>query len=704
MALTQDTSASVADGGTVAFASNLAANALLVAIISFADATTSVVGITDTRGNNWQLARRQAAATKGIEIWYAANANAGADTLTCDWSATATAQVRIAEFDGFAGGVLVDQTAVGANDTTSPQLAGSITTTKAVSVAIAGLRFSSNFSITSWSDSFTALAGGVATNRLGAAYRVTATQPLTLPPAATCAANEDTIGVVANFYADPTLARDVGDDALKLADVVLATLDPLRAELAEGVSVTDTLTIGLELNAEVAEALTPADVLVASRDLTAELSESLTPVDQRPPNASLTGGVEDLNPPLLTETLLLDDIGQGVVEIIDHDGIKIVDGPVVAELVGGDLAVAVGEEGVRLADTLSAASDLTATSQEDLRMVDVVEAALQIAVQVGDETIRITDSLTASRDLTASLQEDLKVSDADLTVTLVEEGALAASISETLRLTDAATVTEDPLEASVAEGMRLSDVAIPALQLAADVGTEALLMLDTAAALIDPEEAALSETLRISDTVQASRVDEGTIEANLLETVLLSDTIAAAVDPMEASVQEALSIADALSAAMDLVASQSESVRLADVAAAVMDLSVALAEAITVSDVVSASRDLEASQAESARVQDSDLSVALFEASDLVANPSELLHLADTVEAQLDHLSAVVTETARIADAVLAERGAAAAITSIAFSGEAMSVGTFGDEAMSGNVFGDEAMSDQVFSDEELLP
>lgn len=201
MSLIQERAAAVADGGTIAYTSNVGANRGLFAIVTFGDATTSVVDLTDTIGNNWQLAVRQAAATKGVEIWYAPSGAGGANTVTGDWSATATAQVVICEFDGFANGVSVDQTAQGANDTTSPQLAGSVTTTQATSVVLAGLRFTTAFTVNSWTTGFTAFSTA-AINRTAAAWdEVTSTG--TYAPEATCAADENTVGAVANFYETP---------------------------------------------------------------------------------------------------------------------------------------------------------------------------------------------------------------------------------------------------------------------------------------------------------------------------------------------------------------------------------------------------------------------------------------------------------------------------------------------------------------------
>jgi len=200
MAFVQSNVGSIADAGTLAYSSNVGSGVALFAVLSFTGVTAEGLGITDTLGNTWTLVRRFATASKGIEIWKAHCPTGGANTLTFDYDEAITAQIIISEFDGFTNGVSTDQQADGANDTTSPQLAGSITTTQAIGVALAMLRFTSNFSVTSWSAGFTAISG--VTNRTQAAYLVTGTTD-TLAPAATCAANEDTIGIVANFYETP---------------------------------------------------------------------------------------------------------------------------------------------------------------------------------------------------------------------------------------------------------------------------------------------------------------------------------------------------------------------------------------------------------------------------------------------------------------------------------------------------------------------
>lgn len=166
MALVQDDVGTVADGGTLVFGSNVAAGSMLGAVIAVSDLDNSyaVTGITDTRGNTWALARREASLTNAqvVEIWYAWNPNAGANTLTFDWNEANSAQVLIYEFDSFPNGVSIDQQNGNSATAAATFNYGSITTTQAVGVSIAGGRITNAFNATleALGDSFVALTYG----------------------------------------------------------------------------------------------------------------------------------------------------------------------------------------------------------------------------------------------------------------------------------------------------------------------------------------------------------------------------------------------------------------------------------------------------------------------------------------------------------------------------------------------------------------
>lgn len=195
IAFVQDDAGAIGDGGTLAFTNNVAANSTLFACIAM-PGTPTVVGITDTLGNTWTLAKRQSGAeTDRAEIWSAHSPSGGANTLTFDWSGAATAHVCISEFSGFANGVSLDQTN-GANSTGTTIGHGSITTTVAAAVSITCMRTATNAAVSSRGDGFTSLTNN---SRGFHGYKVhSATE--TVDGDITFTASEVGVGAIADFY------------------------------------------------------------------------------------------------------------------------------------------------------------------------------------------------------------------------------------------------------------------------------------------------------------------------------------------------------------------------------------------------------------------------------------------------------------------------------------------------------------------------
>lgn len=71
----------------VAYTSNNSAGDLLIGCAVF-DSARTVSSVTDTAGNTWQVAQVQNTSSGGarVEVWYAMNANAGANTPTVNYS------------------------------------------------------------------------------------------------------------------------------------------------------------------------------------------------------------------------------------------------------------------------------------------------------------------------------------------------------------------------------------------------------------------------------------------------------------------------------------------------------------------------------------------------------------------------------------------------------------------------------------------
>jgi hypothetical protein len=206
MAFLQDDVGGPADGGTLAFGSNVAANSLLIATVAFASNTITVNGITDTRGNTWTLVRRKqhASSAAGEELWIAHNATAGACTLTFDWSGTTSPQVMIAEFSGFANGVVVDQSN-GQDFSSDPVSAGNITPVETTNVCVVAYKVISSFSITAYEDSFITLTNG---SRSFEGYRLDGSG--TFDGSVNMSAVETGSAVIANIYnsaGTPTATR-----------------------------------------------------------------------------------------------------------------------------------------------------------------------------------------------------------------------------------------------------------------------------------------------------------------------------------------------------------------------------------------------------------------------------------------------------------------------------------------------------------------
>lgn len=158
-ALIQDDVGAVVDGGTLAFGSNVVAGNALFALVTFANGTAEVTTLTDSQGNTWARAvQRGGVSAFSAEIWYARAVASAACTLTFDYNQTITAQVCVAEIDGFSGGIVVDQTNSNYDNGGSTTLShGEITTTQDTSVTLATARIDSGFTLSSRGDSFSAL-------------------------------------------------------------------------------------------------------------------------------------------------------------------------------------------------------------------------------------------------------------------------------------------------------------------------------------------------------------------------------------------------------------------------------------------------------------------------------------------------------------------------------------------------------------------
>jgi len=123
-----------------------AAGDLNVVFVGWADATTHTIGVTDARGNAYQLAvgptlRSNSSGAAAQSVYYAKNigaAGAGTNSVTVAFSPAAQfADIRVLEYAGLDPANPVD-VSVASSGTNATSTSGSITTTNATDLLVAG--------------------------------------------------------------------------------------------------------------------------------------------------------------------------------------------------------------------------------------------------------------------------------------------------------------------------------------------------------------------------------------------------------------------------------------------------------------------------------------------------------------------------------------------------------------------------------------
>ncbi len=369
------------------------------------------------------------------------------------------------------------------------------------------------------------------------------------------------------------------------------------------------------------------------------------------------------------DTVRISDTGSGVAEMIENNGIKIADGPVLAALItDNNLSRAVADENLKLAESLTVKRDITASVQEDLKLADTLTADRILQVSSTAEALRIADTVTAQLDplqTTAALTDSLKITDtvtaafvllvdkqesiriaeeapvgrldpiivavaqesiriiddAPPSAVVVVDNILTASLSETLKLSETVTASRD-LTASLQEDLKCSETVTAVRQLAVAVADESLRIADTVTGRHDPIVAAPAESLKVVDTVTAERNQALNGTPNSEEPTHLQDSAPVAqLSPLEATVAlaEAVRLADGPpTARLDpLLVAATETLKLADTDLTAQRVSTSGVdpEIIRITDTLTAS-----------------MSAAAGEPGD------ESLHLRDVVEAGLTPL------------------------------------------------------------------
>jgi hypothetical protein len=115
----------------VAFGSNEASGNLLVAVCAYYNNPTRTITVTDTAGNTWLtgsslVTQSDGSASLGLQIFYVPYSKAGANTVTCNYSAAASfPTIQIFEIIGYS---FLDQTSTGSGTTGTAIASASKTT------------------------------------------------------------------------------------------------------------------------------------------------------------------------------------------------------------------------------------------------------------------------------------------------------------------------------------------------------------------------------------------------------------------------------------------------------------------------------------------------------------------------------------------------------------------------------------------------
>jgi hypothetical protein len=335
------------------------------------------------------------------------------------------------------------------------------------------------------------------------------------------------------------LSRDIPAENLAIADVVAVTETPLEAAPSDAVEVIETVTAAFETADLAAPLLT--DALKITETITAALTPELAlpATEAIEITDTITAAFEtgDLAA-ALTESLVLDDIGQGRTQLLGV--LKIAD-IVTAAIETGDLAAPLLTDALKIAEIVTPAltPELALPVNEAIKLSDVVSVTENPLQASPSEALKIAESLS------------------------VVENPLQAGPTEAIKIADAVTVLENPLQAGPTEAIKLADIVTISGDLAA-ILTESLKIAESLAATETPLEAGLTEAIKLADTVTVA----GTLVASLLESLKISETVNASEDPLQAAAQDALKVSETLSVALALSATLTDSLKISETLAA----------------------------------------------------------------------------------------------------------------------------------------
>lgn len=446
----------------------------------------------------------------------------------------------------------------------------------------------------------------------------------------------------------PVSAALVGEDLaasaseiVKIADAVQTTIDPEQTALPESLKVADSVQIFIDPEeATPGEVVRVSDTVQASVDLNATPAEALKVVDAVQtllnPEEATPGEVVKITD--LVQPALID---AGSLAASVSESLKVVDGTPLGFLDpteqirvddGGFVELRGLGNPIKISDSVSAAlfdpNLLQASVSESLKVVDQTPPQASLvdpnALSANpSEIVKVADQVTAALVLNVLISESLKVS----------EGGYAELVrDETVKVADSVT-------ASLQSGFGPSTL------------TENVKVVDAASVTLNPEQATPSESVKCQDQLTVV-LGVGVI---LGETVKCADAIFVTLNPEETNPGETVKVTDSVSAAIvnfDLSATLAENVKVQDLLTAVLNLGIIVAEEnVKVQDAATTLLNpLRATPSEDIKVQD-QLSVA--SGTTLLATVSEALKVADAAALTLDPEEREATEAARISDTTI---------------------------------------------------
>jgi hypothetical protein len=139
------------DPDTGAFTVNVAAGSALMVLVEIDSPTISLSGITDSQGNTWALGVRTVVTARSFEAWSVQSANAGATTVTFNFTATPVARVwmvEVADITGLVYGIsnTLDQTV-----SIDPVPLATLSPTQA-GVVLAAIRYATTETFANWEE------------------------------------------------------------------------------------------------------------------------------------------------------------------------------------------------------------------------------------------------------------------------------------------------------------------------------------------------------------------------------------------------------------------------------------------------------------------------------------------------------------------------------------------------------------------------